>query len=323
MPRSLVPLLLLTVGCRDSDLEPAYAEFSARVGFDLAEDLGAYLGAAEGSWSADGALPPGVELSADGWLEGIPEASGSWSFDALLGSEDGPDGLVAVDLHIPAVVLMSGYGPFQGVEENPSIEALWPLQEALVAGLDVRVVELPVVWDEAWELLLVDIEAQHADIVIATGVAGTDRMRFEINAVNVEEGTDNDGVTRSGEEVVDGGPDALADRLPEDAMSAAMEQAGYNASISDDAGTYLCNHVFYHLMHYAEHEAERDDLVAGFIHVSPADQYDQYSIEDITAAHTVGLEALSAWYDAGAVLRASTAADLHEAPVYHLAEGRR
>lgn len=310
-------VLLPTVGCLgDADVQPGYAELEARVGFELSEDLSLHLGGADGAWTTDGALPPGLELSEDGRLEGVPSTSGQYAFDAQLHDDDGLYSYVAVDLSIPTLVLLSGYEPFGGAETNPSIESLWPLQEALLAGLDLRVVELPVVWDEAWVILLEEIEALNPDIVVSTGQAGSDRMRFETNAVNLENGTDNDGETRSGSEVVEGGPSALPDRLPEDVMSAAMEQGGYATTVSDDAGDYLCNHLFYRLMYYAEYEAERDDLVAGFIHVSPAGQYSSYSVEDITAAHTLGLEALAAWYDAGAVLRAPTPATEHAAPVY-------
>ncbi len=315
MARVHVYTLLLLAGCRgDSDIVLGWALSDGRVGFDYEEWLGE--GEVEGDWQLSGELPPGLELGSDGWLTGTPEASGDWAFDAELHDDRGLLTSGSYSLHVPTLALLSGFEPFGGGETNPSIEALWPLQEELLSTLDLRVVELPVVWDEAWELLLDEIDALNPDIVIATGQAGSDRMRFEVNAVNEEYSTDNDGVTRNGEEVVEGGPDALPDRLPEDVMSVAMEHAGYATSISDDAGTYLCNHVFYHLMYHAEYEAERDDLVAGFIHVSPAGQYSSYGVEDITAAHRVGLEALAGWYEAGALLRAPATVTERAAPVY-------
>jgi pyroglutamyl-peptidase len=324
MRRSICLLAALALGCGgDSDLLTAWVELQGRVGFELDEDLTPWLDGADGSWTTSDPLPPGLELTEDGRLRGTPLASGAYGFDVSV-EEDGDErGVLAVDLSIPTLVLLSGYEPFGGAETNPSIEALWPLQEALIAKLDLRVIEVPVVWDEAWDVLREEIDLLDPDIVISTGQAGSDRMRFEINAVNIQNGTDNDGVTRSGEEVVEGGPDALGDRLPEDVMSAAMEASGFATTISDDAGEYLCNDLFYHLMYHAEVESERDDLVAGFIHVSPAGQYSSYSVEDITAAHMVGLEALSAWYDAGAVLRGSSAATEHRAPIYDAAGAPR
>ncbi len=313
--RRLVLVLCITLtACRgESDLSLGWALPDGRVGFEYEAWLGE--GDQDGQWQLEGSLPVGLSLDEEGWVRGVPGQTGDFVFEASYQGEDG-EGFGSYALHIPTLALLSGYEPFGGSEINPSIEALWPLQEELLAGLDLRVVELPVVWDEAWELLHDEIVALNPDIVIATGQAGSDRMRFETHAVNSEVGTDNDDVTRDGEEVVDGGPESLPDRLPEDVMSAAMEQAGYATSISSDAGTYLCNHVFYHLMHHVEFDAERDDLVAGFIHVSPAGQYSSYSVEDITEAHRVGLEALSAWYEAGAVLRAPSAPTERRAPVY-------
>jgi len=317
MGRTLSLMLLALLGCRgDSDLEPVFATLDGRVGFELEADLSAYLDVGAGDWSSSDTLPPGIELDAEGWLTGVPLASGYFPIDVQVQADDGVTGMLTVELFIPTVALLSGYEPFGGADTNPSIEALWPLQEQIVGGLDLRVIEVPVVWDDAWLVLEDEIFLLNPDIVIATGQAGSDKMRFEINAVNIENGTDNDNVTRSGEAVVEGGPDTLPDRLPEDVMVAAMEQAGHATSISDDAGEYLCNNLFYHLMYFTAYEAVREDLVAGFIHVSPAGQYSSYSVEDITAAHIVGLEALGAWYESGAVLRAPVSADEHRPPVY-------
>ncbi|MFH1469349.1 MAG: putative Ig domain-containing protein [Pseudomonadota bacterium] len=262
----------------------------------------------------DGALPPGVALDEAGTLAGLPTTSGDYAFTLRL--EDGEDEDWAdLSIHVPPVCLMSGYEPFGGYPTNPSIEALWPLDEVLVAGLDVRVVELPVVWDVAWDVLYDEIVALDPSVVISTGQAGNDAMRFETVAKNRESGTDNDGVSRSGEPVVEGGPETLADRLPEAEMTAAMEAAGYHTTVSSDAGSYLCNFIFYRLMYHVEYESQRD-LVAGFIHVSPASAGYDYAVEDITAAHTIGLEALSTWMAAGAALSPPLPATVHGAPDY-------
>ncbi len=282
------------------------------------------LEGAEGAvtWTiSEGELPAGLSLVPDEdrfvFIEGAPTRAGLFEF-GLTGLDEGGlqiTSFMSIDVEA-LTALMSGYEPFGGNETNPSIDSLWPIDGQIVGGLDVTVVELPVVWDVAWDELLVEIEALDPDVIISTGQAGSDRMRFETNAVNVQEGTDNDDVVRSGEEVVEGGPDALPDRLPEEVMSAAMEDAGYATSISDSAGTYLCNDLFYHLMYHLEYEAERDDLVAGFIHVSPAGQYSSYSVEDITAAHIIGLEALSDWFGSGEPLMRPPRVDEREAPVY-------
>jgi len=241
----------------------------------------------------DGELPPGLELDQTGWLEGEPEAQGEFDFTVI--AQDGQGETVAdLSIRVAPVVLMSGFEPFGGYPTNPSIDALWPLDQQLVADLDIRVVELPVVWDVAWAELLAEIEWLQPAVVIGTGMAGDEAIQFETNAVNEQWGSDNDGVFRSGEPVVEEGPDAMGSGLPVVEMAAAVEAAGFDAQQSSNAGTYLCNHVFYHIVHHAEYEAAAP-MIGGFIHVPPAPYGPVFTVEDVTAAHEAGLGALAEW----------------------------
>jgi pyroglutamyl-peptidase len=52
--------------------------------------------------------------------------------------------------------------------------------------------------------------------------------------------------------------------LPIKAMLSALLEAGIPAEISQTAGTYVCNHVFYGLMHAL---AERPGVRGGFVHI--------------------------------------------------------
>ena len=199
----------------------------------------------------------------------------------------------------PVVVLMSGFEPFGGYETNPSMEALWDLEGQVIAGLEVHVVELPVEWDLSWELLHDAIRTLHPRVVIATGMAGTPAMRYEVHAVNEEWGEDNVGVDPEGGPVVMDGPEALAPTIPVELMAAAVEHVGLPTTISEDAGTYLCNHVMYNLLYYATQESD-DEVAAGFVHVPPAPYEGTMTIQDITDAHIVGLDVIATWLDDGA-----------------------
>ena len=199
----------------------------------------------------------------------------------------------------PVVVLMSGYEAFGGYETNPSMEALWDLEGQVIAGLEVHVVELPVEWDVAWELLHDEIRDLHPRVVISTGMAGTLAMRYEVKAVNEEWGEDNAGVNPKGEPVVADGPDALAPTLPVDLMAAAVDHADLPTIISEDAGTYLCNYIMYRLIYYTTFEST-EDIVAGFVHVPPAPYEGTMAVEDITDAHIVGLDVIATWLEEGA-----------------------
>jgi len=262
---------------------------------------------------ADGLLPPGLDLAETGIIFGKPAASGSYLFSVLV-QDDCSEELAELQIDVPPVVLMSGFEPFGGYETNPSIEALWPLDQQLISGLDIRVVELPVVWDVSWQLLAAEIDLLAPEVVIATGVAGTDAMRYEVVAVNEQWGTDNDGEERFGEPVVEEGPPTLETGLPVKEMAGAVEEAGHDTTISDDAGTYLCNHIFYHVMYHAGFRAE-GPLVAGFIHVPPAEPGQAFTVHDITLAHMAGLRELADWLESGR-RGTSPEADTHTSPFY-------
>jgi pyroglutamyl-peptidase len=284
----------------------------ARVQFDFVAPLAADDVEGEVAWAiVDGALPAGLSLDSDGVIRGVAERSGVHSITVTAEDDAGVDE-VDLELVVLPVVLISGFGPFAGYPVNPSIEALRELDEQVVAGLDVRVSELPVVWDEAWALLLADVQWLAPDVLIGTGVAGTDAMRYETTAVNEQWGTDVDGGARSGDEVVAGGPEYLYSDLPIEAMEESVVAAGHATTISGSAGTYLCNDIFYHVVHHAEYEAEHA-MVAGFVHVPPLDG--SFAVEDITAAHEVGLEVIADWLAGDRQLNAARVETTSE-PVY-------
>ncbi len=320
MPRPDLPALLVLAGCGDADV----AVFEVVVDLPDARMDHPYQGrlAAEGARGdvafeiARGELPPGLTLDPGGAVSGTPEAWGEYGF--TVAAADASDEVLAdLELAVLPVVLLSGFEPFDDFETNSSWEALVPLEDQVIAGLDVRTVLLPVEWDTAWAVLEPEIEAYDPVVALGTGQAGWFAMRFETTARNVQRGTDEVGVEREGEAVVPGGPETLPSALPIDEMRGAMEAAGFVVRTSDDAGTYLCNDIFYHL----ETEARASGRVAGFVHVPPPDA-EAFPIADVTEAHRVGLEALAAWLAAGAPRRAARV-DLHEAPWYRRAETKR
>ncbi len=250
--------------------------------------------------SSDGGSADGPELSAD-VVEDLVGRSGEDIVDPPPDTTPPADTTTPPDSTPPepVIILMSGFEPFGGYETNPSMDALWDLEGQVLAGLEIHVVELPVEWDVAWELLHDEIRDLHPRVVIATGMAGGHAMRYEVNAVNEEWGEDNAGVDPEGGPVVGGGPETLAPTIPVKTMAAAVEYAGLPTVVSEDAGTYLCNHIMYHLLHYVINEAP-DEIAAGFVHVPPAPYEGPMSINDITDAHIIGLDVIATWLEEGA-----------------------
>ena len=61
------------------------------------------------------------------------------------------------------------------------------------------------------------------------------------------------------------GPAAYFTTLPIKAAAVALRDVGLPAIVSNSAGTFVCNHVFYGLMHLAA--TRHLDLRGGFLHV--------------------------------------------------------
>jgi pyroglutamyl-peptidase len=180
----------------------------------------------------------------------------------------------------PVRVLLSSFEKFAGSPQNTSqviVETWLKHAPEAIAGrqVEIRHVNLPVVYGKAEALLARAIDLQQPDIVIAFGQAGYDGFRLETTAVNLDDSVfpDNDGVVRRGVRIVEGGPETYSSQLPLERMrrwmlSLSDGSRGADAYFSDSAGDYLCNHVFYQLMRKAA-EVERGGrrMMAGFIHV--------------------------------------------------------
>lgn len=286
----------------------------ARVQLDYEVRLDVLGAAGPVTWSlAGGELPPGLALAADGTIAGLAERAGVYEFEVQ--ADDGwSSGRAALSLEVPRVLLLSGFEPFDTFELNSSWEAIVPFAEQLVAGLDVRVVELPVTWAGAWEPLLAEIVRLQPDAVLATGQAGPEGMRFETAARNWMADADNDGVDPGGVPIVEGGESRLRASYPIDELQAAMVAEGFPTLVSANAGAFLCNYVMYRLL---EHRAASGDTppVAGFIHVPPVPSDGGLTLDEITEAHRVGIGALAAWFEAGAKSR-SLPPGVERAPQY-------
>ena len=163
--------------------------------------------------------------------------------------------------------LVTGFEPFGGDRVNPSFEALQRLPSRLGA-LDIATRALPVVYGAALPALRAAIAETAPDLVLAVGLAGgRGELSLERVAINVDDARipDNAGNQPIDHPVVAGGPAAYFATLPIKAAVAALRAAGLPAAVSNSAGTFLCNHVFYGLMHEAATADRR--LRGGFLHV--------------------------------------------------------
>ncbi|HZT87594.1 MAG TPA: pyroglutamyl-peptidase I [Stellaceae bacterium] len=163
--------------------------------------------------------------------------------------------------------LVTGFEPFGGDGVNPSLEAVRGLPP-VVGDISVTVSELPTEFDRSRRLLRDAIAAVRPDIVLCVGLAGGRcELSLERVAINIDDARipDNAGRQPIDRPIVAEGPAAYFATLPIKAAAAALRQAGLPAAVSNSAGTFVCNHVFYGLMHEAA--TGRHRFRGGFLHL--------------------------------------------------------
>jgi pyroglutamyl-peptidase len=164
-------------------------------------------------------------------------------------------------------VLITGFEPFGGEMVNPSALAVQALEGRSIAGHRVVARVLACVFGRAIDELTVEIERLAPALVICVGQAGgRPGITVERVAINVDDARipDNAGKAPIDRAIVPDGPAAYFSTLPIKSMVAAMHEAKVPADVSQTAGTFVCNHVFYGLMHAL---ASRPGVRGGFIHV--------------------------------------------------------
>ena len=164
-------------------------------------------------------------------------------------------------------ILLTGFEPFDGDAVNPSWLVAQALHGQVIDGARVQALCLPCVFGLSVSVLQQGIERTQPALVLALGLAGgRAEMSVERVAVNVDDAriADNAGAQPIDVPVVSGAPVAYFSTLPIKAMVQQMQQAGVPAAVSQTAGTFVCNHIFYGLMH---HLRRRRRVKAGFMHV--------------------------------------------------------
>ena len=196
-------------------------------------------------------------------------------------------------------VLLTGFEPFNGATINPAWEAVRALEGWQGDGFQVEVRQLPCVFGDAIEDLTALIDELHPDVVIAVGQAGgRPDISVERVAINVDDASilDNGGQQPVDTAIAADGPAAYFSTLPIKAIVHALRERGLVAGVSQTAGTFVCNHVFYGLMHHAAGQAQ--PIKAGFIHVpflpeqaaARPDAPPSMALEDIIAGVKLAVE---------------------------------
>ena len=162
-------------------------------------------------------------------------------------------------------LLITGFDPFGGETVNPAWEAVKLLPDT-VGEYALCKLEIPTVFGAAASTVLAKAEELRPDVILCIGQAGSrnavtpERIGINIRSARI---ADNAGDQPQEQPIIPGGADGLFATVPVKAMADAITAAGLPASVSNTAGTFVCNDTLYTLLHHYQNTPVR----VGFIHV--------------------------------------------------------
>ncbi|WP_314589420.1 pyroglutamyl-peptidase I [Paenibacillus terrigena] len=166
-------------------------------------------------------------------------------------------------------VLLTGFEPFGGESMNSAWEAVKRLDGEIISGnVQIQSIQLPTVFGDSIRQLAKAQERTSPVLTICVGQAGgSSDIRLERVAINLDDARipDNAGNQPIDNPIVENGPTAYWSTLPVKSIVQALKEKGIPASVSHSAGTYVCNHLFYGLMHRIAVGASEGK--GGFIHI--------------------------------------------------------
>ena len=167
-------------------------------------------------------------------------------------------------------ILVTGFDPFGGEKINPALETIKRLPDTIL-GAQIIKLEIPTVVGKSLAKITEAVEKENPDAVLSIGQAGgRSEITVERVGINIDDCRipDNEGNQPIDEPVVKGGPAAYFVTIPIKAIVENIKAHNIPASISNTAGTFICNHVCYGIAHLAAtRTAAGKPMKSGFIHI--------------------------------------------------------
>ena len=164
-------------------------------------------------------------------------------------------------------ILVTGFDPFGGEKVNPALEVIKLLPKKIGEN-EVRILEIPTVYRKSVEKIEKEIESYKPDYVLSIGQAGgRANISIERVAINIDDFRikDNEGNQPIDENIFEDGENAYFSTLPIKAIQNELAKNNIPSSISNTAGTFVCNHVFYGVRYLIEKKFK--GIKSGFVHI--------------------------------------------------------
>ncbi len=165
-------------------------------------------------------------------------------------------------------IILTGFEPFGGSEVNPSIVACQDFNKKIIDGYKIKAIEIPLRYHEIKNIIERILTEEKPEIVICTGQSSRSVISLEriaINIASLEKSAYSCGTKPIDEILEDNGKEGYFSTLPIRKIKERLEENKIPCEISNSAGTFGCNQIFYHLMQFINNY--EINIPAGFIHV--------------------------------------------------------
>ncbi|MEL0539103.1 pyroglutamyl-peptidase I [Staphylococcus debuckii] len=164
-------------------------------------------------------------------------------------------------------ILVTAFDPFGGEATNPALEAVKLLPEKITQH-EITKLEIPTVFHKSADKIAEILKENKYDVVLAIGQAGgrchltPERIGINIDDARIPDNENNQPIDVP---IQSDGAAAYFSNLPVKKMTQAIKDAGIPASLSNTAGTFVCNHILYQLGYLQATQYPK--MLFGFIHV--------------------------------------------------------
>ncbi len=177
--------------------------------------------------------------------------------------------------------LLTGFDAFGTHKVNPT-EVIVSAFPDIIDGrkqIEIRKVNLPTAGLSGWKLLKKQLNETLATssgpvMVLMTGLAANrTSMSLERFAINVKDYriADNSGRQPLDKPIVIGGHDLLRTSLDLTSLNKELTATGYPFDISNHAGTFVCNELYYQALAFAADEKRIGPLL--FVHIPESSKF--------------------------------------------------
>lgn len=149
------------------------------------------------------------------------------------------------------------------------INNAWEVTKYFREVPNIDILKLPVSFNRAHKVIIEALACKQYDLILILGETGftTDYVRLERLAINYKDSTkpDIDGITADDEDLIPGAPKAWFTAFPVKKITAILKEKGNKVKVTNSTGTYVCNSVYFNILHYLSEKAL--PVTALFVHL--------------------------------------------------------